>query len=185
MIEKLLQTAKDSMEKSIDAFQREVARARTGRASLTMLEDVRVDYYGQMVPINQVATLNIPEPRLITIAPWESKIIAEIERAIDKANLGVSPVNDGKVVRLPIPALTEERRKEIVKQLKGHAEDNRISIRHARRDVLDEFKKLEKDGKLPEDESKKLTGQIQKMTDDYIAKIDAIVTKKEAEIMKI
>jgi len=144
MLEPLFQKSKAGMEKALEAFQKELSKMRTGRASLAVLDHVRVSYYGQMAPLNQVATLGVPEPRLITIVPWEPKMVAEIEKAIVKANLGFSPINDGKMVRLPIPPLTEERRKDLVKSMKHHGEEGRVSIRHARREAMDELKKLEK-----------------------------------------
>ncbi|MBX7147873.1 ribosome recycling factor [bacterium] len=177
--------ATQKMEKSLEALKNQFGKLRTGRASLNLLDDIRVDYYGQMVPLNQVATLGIPEPRLITIAPWEASIIPAIEKAIDKANIGLNPVSDGKLIRLPIPALSEERRKDLVKSLKGHGEDARVSVRHARRDAMDLVKKQEKDSALTEDDAKKAGTIIQKLTDDFIAKIDAMVQTKEKEIMQV
>lgn len=185
MKDQIIQDSKVKMDKALEAFQREIARLRTGRASLSLLEEVRVDYYGQIVPLNQVASLSIPEPRLMTVAPWEQNLIPAIEKAIEKANIGISPVTDGKVIRLPVPALTEERRKDLVKLLKQHAEENRVAIRHARRDGMDALKKLEKDGKLSEDDSKKASVQLQKLTDDSIAKIDEVLAKKEKDIMQV
>lgn len=185
MLEPLFQKTKAGMEKALEAFQKELSKMRTGRASISVLDHVRVSYYGQMAPLNQVATLGVPEPRLITIVPWEQKMVAEIEKAIIKANLGFSPVNDGKMVRLPIPPLTEERRRDLVKSMKHHAEEGRVSIRHARREAMDELKKLEKDHKITEDDSKKESVRIQKVTDEYIAKLDAALAKKEEEILTV
>lgn len=183
-MDQILSEPRKKMEKALESFQNELGRLRTGRASLSLIDHVRVDYYGQMVPLNQVATLGIPEPRLITIAPWESPMIAAIEKAIEKANLGLNPVNDGKLVRLPIPPLTEERRKDLVKMIKNSAEESRVAIRHSRRDAMDLAKKLEKEGKISEDDSKKASVQIQKLTDDFIAKIDEASGKKEKELMQ-
>ena len=183
-MDQIFTEAKKKMEKSLESFQNELGRLRTGRATLSLVDHVRVDYYGQMVPLNQVATLGIPEPRLITIAPWESPMIPIIEKAIEKANIGLNPVNDGKMVRLPIPSLTEERRKELVKIIKNYAEESRVAIRHSRRDAMDLCKKLEKDGKMSEDDSKKASTQIQKLTDDFIAKVDIASGKKEKELMQ-
>ena len=185
MIDNLLKTSRQKMDNAIEALQREMAKMRTGRASLAILEEVRVDYYGQMVPLNQVGTLSVPEARLITISPWESNIIPAIEKAIQTSNLGLSPINDGKLIRIPIPALTEERRKDIVKVLKNYAEEARVAVRHARRDAMDEVKKLEKDSKINEDDSKKAQTQIQKLTDDFVAKVDESFHKKEQEIMTV
>lgn len=176
--------AKGAMEKALASFHADLARVRTGRASVAILDAVRVDYYGQMVPLNQVATLGVPEPRLITVSPWEPKIIPDIERAIEKANIGLSAVNDGKLIRIPIPPLTAERRKEFVKMVKQHGEDTRVSIRHARRETLDVVKETEKKGALTEDDSKKISAQVQKIHDEYIAKVDDAVAKKEKEILE-
>ncbi len=185
MIDQVIKHSKDLMDKSIEALQREMGRLRTGRASLAILEDVRVDYYGQKVPLSQVATLGVPEPRMLTVSPWQQNIIADIEKAIQNANLGLNPVNDGKLIRIPIPALTEERRRDLAKILKNHAEEAKIAIRQARRVAMDEFKKLEKDSKITEDDSKKASTQIQKHTDDYIVKVDDMTKKKEQEIMTV
>lgn len=171
------------MEKSLAGFKSELAKMRTGRASLAILDNIRVEYFGQMMPLNQVATLGVPEPRLITIAPWDKSVIPAIEKAIDKANIGVSPVNDSGIVKLPIPSLTEERRKEIVKLSKGHGEECRVAVRHARKGAMDVLKKQEKT--IPEDESKKLAAKIQELTDQYITQVDSALSKKEEEIMKV
>ncbi len=181
----ILDETKKKMEKSLEALQHELGRLRTGRASLAILEDVKVDYYGQLTPLNQVATLGVPEPRLITITPWDTSVIPLIEKSIEKAQLGLNPVSDGKMVRLPIPALTEERRKELVKKIKHTGEETRVSIRHARRDALEIAKKQEKESVITEDESKKITTQVQTLTDDHIAKVDKMLEKKEAEIMQV
>ena len=155
MIESFLSQAKQKMEKALESLQREMAKLRTGRASLNILEEVRVDYYGDKVPLNQVGTLSIPEPRMIAISPWQPNLISAIEKAIMSANLGLSPINDGKLIRIPMPVLTEERRKDIVKMLKGHVEEAKVGVRHARRDAIDEIKQTEKAGKMTEDDSKK------------------------------
>lgn len=176
--------AKGAMEKTLASFHGDLARVRTGRASVAILDAVRVDYYGQMVPLNQVATLGVPESRLITVSPWEPKLIPDIERAIEKANIGLSAVNDGKLIRIPIPPLTAERRKEFVKMVKQHGEDARVSIRHARRETLDVVKETEKKGALTEDDSKKISAQVQKIHDEYISKVDDAIAKKEKEILE-
>lgn len=185
MSQEVINQAKTKMENALDAFHREMSKMRTGRASLSILDEIRVDYYGQMTPLNQVATMGVPEPQLITVTPWEQQMLGPIEKAIEKANLGLSPMNDGKMVRLPIPPLTEERRREIVKLIKGHTEESRVAIRHARRDAIDEFKQLEKDGEITEDDSKKLAEQTQKLTDDYIKKIEEAFQNKEQEVMQV
>lgn len=180
-----LDAVKKQMQKALDAFQQELSRLRTGRASLAILDDVRVECYGQKMPLNQVATLGVPEPRLITIQPWDPTLIPEIEKGVERAQLGLNPVNDGKMVRLPIPALTEERRKDLVKKIKHHGEEARVAIRHARRDILEQIKKQEKEGSLPEDESKKLATQTQTLTDEFTAKVDKAIEKKEVEMMQV
>lgn len=185
MNEALLNDTKKKMEKSLATFQQELSKLRTGRASLAILDEVRVESYGQLMPLNQVATLGVPEPRLITIAPWDTSLIPSIEKAIEKAQIGVSPVNDGKMVRLPIPSLTEERRRELVKKIKQYAEESRVAVRHVRREALEAAKKSEKEGELTEDESKKLSHQIQTLTDDIVKRVDQAVSKKEAEIMQV
>ena len=185
MSDKIFKDAQGHMEKALEAFQREVSKMRTGRASLNLLDDIRVEYYGQYLPLNQVATLGVPEPRMIMVTPCESNIIPAIEKAIEKANIGLNPVNDGKAIRLPIPTLTEERRRDFVKMLKSHGEESRVAIRQSRREALDVAKKLEKEGKMTEDDSKKLSTQIQKLTDDFVAKIDAVVANKEKEILQV
>jgi len=181
----VLTDLKPKLEKCIKAFQNDLQKMRTGRASLAMLEDVRVDYYGTLTPLNQVATLNIPEPRLITIAPWESKIIPEIEKAILKADLGVSPVNDGKLVRLPIPPLTEERRKDLVKMVKKMGEESKVALRHGRREAMDQIKKLEKDSHLPQDEAKHLSEEVEKIIHQFVEQIDKMVAHKEKELLEV
>lgn len=181
----MIDEIKKKMEKVLESFQHELSRLRTGRASLSVLDDVKVDSYGQLMPLNQVATLGVPEPRMITIQPWDSSLISAIEKAIDKAQIGLNPVNDGKLIRLPIPALNEERRKELAKKIKQHAEECRIAIRLVRRDGMELIKKQEKESKLTEDESKKLSVQIQGLTDETIAKVDKGGEKKEVEIMQV
>lgn len=185
MIDNVIKDSKDKMEKAIGALQVNLGKLRTGRASLAMLDSVRVDYYGTLSPLNQVATLAVPEPRLITIQPWETNLIPAIEKAIDKANLGLNATNDGKIVRLPIPQLTEERRREIVKNLKAMAEETRVSIRHVRKEANDLLKKLQKDSQITEDDLKRATDTVQKTTDDCIAKVDQTVEKKEKDIMTV
>lgn len=175
----------DKMNGAVDALKKEFSAIRTGRASLALLDGIQVDYYGVPTPLNQVATLGVPESKLITIQPWDAKIIGEIERAILKSGLGLNPVNDGKMIRLNIPPLTEERRKELVKLAKKMAEETRVSIRNIRREGNEEVKKLEKEKHISEDETRKTIEEIQKLTDNYIKKIDEIFSHKEAEIMEI
>jgi ribosome recycling factor len=173
------------MEKAMSDLQHEMAGIRTGRASLGILDHIRVDYYGTPTPLNQVANLHVPEPNLITIQPWDVSQIGPIEKAIRISDLGLNPANDGKIIRLPIPPLTEERRKDIVKKLHAGAEHHRVSVRNIRRDGNEAVKKLLKDKKITEDEDKKAHDEIQKMTDVYMGKIDAAVKTKEKEILEI
>jgi ribosome recycling factor len=173
------------MEKAIEALRKDLARIRTGRASVSLLDDVRIDYYGTPTPLSQVATLNIPEPRLITIQPWEKKLMPEIEKAILKSDLGLNPASDGMLIRIAIPALTEERRKEMVKTVKKMAEEAKIAIRNARRDANEALKKQEKDKTITEDQHKRGEKEIQDLTDSYIKKADEVVAHKEKEIMEI
>ncbi len=175
----------DKMEAAINVLKKEFATIRTGRASLSLLDGIKVDYYGNITPLNQVASLAVPESRLITIQPWDPKAIENIEKAIQASGIGLTPANDGKIIRLPVPPLTEERRKELVKLAKKMAEDSRVAIRNIRRDINEEVKKIEKEKKISEDESRKTHEEIQKTTDQYIKKIDEILKKKEEEIMEV
>lgn len=185
MIDELLADAKAQMDKAIAALQNGISKLRTGRASLVILDGIKVDYYGTLSPLNQIATLGIPEPRLITIQPWESTFIGAIEKAIEKANIGLNPTNDGKIVRLPIPQLTEDRRRDIVKQLKTLGEDARVAVRHARKEANDLLKQLKKDSEITEDELHKGTDSVQKITDEFVEKIDKLILNKEQDIMKV
>jgi ribosome recycling factor len=175
----------DRMEKTIDALKKDLGGIRTGRASLSIFEGLVVDYFGTPTPINHVATLSIPESRLITIQPWDPKMIVEIEKAIQKSDLGLNPGNDGKIIRVSIPQLTEERRKQIVKQVHKRGEDAKIALRNIRRDGNEEMGRIEKEDHLSEDETKRSTDEIQKLTDSYIGKVDEIVTHKETEVMEV
>jgi ribosome recycling factor len=173
------------MEKAIADLQHEMASIRTGRATLGILDHIRVDYYGTPTPLNQVANLHVPEPAMITIQPWDVSQIGPIEKAIRVSDLGLNPSNDGKLIRLPIPPLTEERRKDLVKKLHGVAEHHRVSVRNIRRDGNEGVKKLLKDKKVTEDEDKRAHDEIQKMTDGYMQKIDSAVKSKEKEILEL
>lgn len=175
----------ERMEGAIDALKKEFGSVRTGRASLSLLEGITVNYYGSQTPIQQVAGLSIPEPRQIVIQPWEQKIIPDIEKAIMKSDLGLTPMNDGKAIRINIPSLTEERRKQLVKIVKKRAEEAKIAIRSIRRDANEELKKLEKDKHVSEDTVKKSLDDIQKLTDSYIDKVDEVLKHKEKEIMEV
>lgn len=185
MIDAVKSEATAGMERSIDALRRDLGKVRTGRASLSLLDDIRVDYYGTPTALNQVGTLAVPEPRLITIQPWEKKLIPEIEKAILKTDLGLNPTSDGQLIRLVFPPLTEERRKDMVKQVKRMGEDSKIGVRNARRDANDTLKKLEKDKEISEDDHKRGEKEIQELTDQYVKKIDDIVEAKEKELMEI
>jgi ribosome recycling factor len=176
---------KARMEKALTDLQHEMATIRTGRASLGLLDHIRVDYYGTPTPLNQLANLHVPEPSLITIQPWDVSQIGPIEKAIRASDLGLNPGNDGKVIRLPIPPLTEERRKELVKRLHGVAEHHRVAVRNIRRDANEAVKKLLKDKKVTEDEDKRAHDENQKLTDSYMEKIDAAARTKEKEILEI
>jgi ribosome recycling factor len=178
-------SAKSRMEKALSDLQHNMSTIRTGRANINLLDNVRVDYYGTPTPVNQLANLGVPEPGQITVQPWDVSQISAIEKAIRAAELGVNPSNDGKVIRIPIPPLNEERRKELVKKLSGVAEDHRVAIRNVRRDANDQFKKLVKDKKVSEDEERRALDEMQKMTDSYIAKLDAAVRVKEKDILDI
>ncbi|NLI30086.1 MAG: ribosome recycling factor [Nitrospiraceae bacterium] len=177
--------ANERMNKSIESLKKDFGAIRTGRASLSLLDGIKIDYYGTPTQLAQVATLGIPEPRQITIQPWEQKLIPEIEKAILKSDLGLTPGNDGKTIRLNIPTLTEERRKQLVKVVKKHAEEAKVAIRNIRRDINDKIKKSEKEEHLSEDDVKRLQEEIQKLTDQHVAKVDEVLHHKEKEIMEV
>src|SRR5437879_1373623 len=172
------------MDKAMADLQHEMATIRTGRATLGLLEHIRVDYYGTPTPLNQVANLHVPEPSLITIQPWDVSQIGPVEKAIRASDLGLNPANDGKVIRLPIPPLTEERRKDLVKKLHATAEHHRVAVRNIRRDGNEAVKRLLKDKKLAEDDEKKALEEIQKLTDNYMEKIDQAARIKEKDILE-
>jgi len=185
MMTDLKNKTKSGMDKAVEALRRDLSKVRTGRASVAILDDVRVDYYGTPTPLNQIGTLAVPEPRLITIQPWEKKLIPEIERAIQKADLGINPTSDGIVIRLAFPALTEERRKEMVKQVKKMGEEGKIAVRNARRDANETLKKLLKDKEISEDDEKHGEKDIQTLTDEFVMRIDKVIADKEKELMEI
>lgn len=185
MIKEVFQEAKDKMDKSVKNLEKEMSRVRTGRASANLLDGVKVDYYGTLTPLSQMASIAIPESRLITVQPWDMSAIKEVEKGILKANIGLTPSSDGKIVRISIPPLTEERRKEIAKNAHQTCEDCKIAVRNIRRDANDTLKSLQKDGDISEDENFKGQKQIQEMTDQYISKIDKIYTGKEKEILEV
>lgn len=175
----------ERMEGAIEHLKRELGGLRTGRASLALLDGIKVNYYGTLTPLKQVATLGIPESRLITIQPWEPPLIKEIEKALLASDLGLTPSNDGKVIRLPIPPLSEDRRKELVKICRRHGEETKVQIRNIRREGNEELKRLQKESKLSEDELRKAEAEVQKLTDQYVHKIDEILKKKEEEIFEV
>jgi ribosome recycling factor len=185
MVNDVLSELDGNLVKAHEALKRELAKVRTGRANLAILDGVRVDYYGQPTPLNQVASLAVADARLITIKPWEKKLCGDIERAVREANLGINPSSDGELVRLPIPALTQERRKELAKKVRQIGEDGKIAIRNARRETKEMLEQLAKDGDISDDDSAVGLKKMQAKVDDAIAKVDEIVAKKEAEIMEV
>jgi len=185
MEQELKRKTTDRMARAIEALKKEFGSIRTGRASLSLLDEIKVNYYETLTPLQQLASLSIPESRQIAIQPWDPKVISEIEKAILKSDLGLTPMNDGKIIRINIPPLTEERRKQLVKTVKKKAEEAKVAIRNIRRDVNEELKKLEKDKHISEDVVKKSQDEIQKVTDSYIAKVDEVLANKEKEIMEV
>jgi ribosome recycling factor len=182
MLQDLYKKTKDAMEGSLKAFTNELKRVRAGRASVTLLDPIRVNYYGSPTPVTQVASISIPESDLIVIQPWDVSILSEITKSIQKSDLGINPVNDGKVVRLKLPPMTEERRKDLVKQVKKLGEDAKIAIRNQRRDANEAVKKALKGKEISEDESKDGQDHVQKLTDEYVHKVDQTAVEKEKEI---
>jgi ribosome recycling factor len=185
MVDQLKQATKAQMDKSVEALQQQLSKVRTGRANVSMLDPIRVNYYGTPTPLNQVAALSCPDAKSFMIAPWEAPMLKEIESAIVKSELGMTPQNDGKVVRLKLPDLTEERRKDLAKNVKKIVEDGRVAIRMARRDANEALKSALKGKTISEDQNKKGEADIQKLTDDYIKKVDQIAADKEKEIMTV
>jgi len=185
MKEAVFAELKDNMNKILESLEKAFSKVRTGRASLSLLDGIKVDYYGVPTPLNQVASLSVPESRLIVISPWATGVIGAIEKAIQKSELGLMPSNDGKIIRLPIPPLTEERRKDLVKIVKKMAEEGKVKMRNAHRDANEQFKALKKDNKISEDEMFTAQEEVQKHTDKYIEKLDQLLAAKESEIMEI
>ncbi|HWO58312.1 MAG TPA: ribosome recycling factor [bacterium] len=177
--------ARDRMHKTVEATRRELSTIRSGKATVSLLDSVRVTYYGNQVPLNQVGTVSAPEPRMLVIQPWEKNMTAEIIKGIQKAELGLNPLVDGNLVRVPIPPLNEDRRRDLVRLVKKHAEEGKVAIRNIRRDANDHLKKAEKNKEITEDEHKKIHDEIQKFTDAFIAEVDKLVAAKEAEIMEV
>ena len=185
MDNKVFDKTQERMKKALESLRHELSKMRTGRASLSILDDVRADYYGTMTPLNQLATLSVPDARTIAIQPWDNSAVQAIERAIMQANLGLNPVSDGKVVRVPIPALNEERRRDLVKIAHKHGEDCKVSARNARRDANEELKNLKKASTITEDEERKAIERVQKLTDDTIKQIEETLAHKEKDIMQV
>ncbi|WP_043933329.1 ribosome recycling factor [Bacillus sp. EB01] len=185
MPNQVLSNAKEKMTKAIQAYTRELANIRAGRASASLLDRISVDYYGAPTPVNQLAGISTPEARLLVIQPYDKSILGEIEKAILKSDLGLNPTNDGSIIRIAIPQLTEERRKELVKVVKKESEEAKVAVRNIRRDANDELKKLEKNGDITEDALRGYSDDMQKLTDDHISKIDQITKDKEKEILEV
>jgi len=182
---KVIKECEDKMKKTVSSSEKELGKVRTGRASLVLLDDIMVDYYGSSTPLNQIATLSIPESRLIVIQPWDTSMIGEIERAILKSELGMTPINDGKVIRITVPRLTEERRKELVKIVRKMGENSKIGMRNIRREAIEGLRKMEKTKEISQDEFHQWQTQVQKITDKFISQIDESIETKEKEIMEI
>jgi ribosome recycling factor len=180
-----LKTARQRMDKALESVRRDFSTVRTGKASPAILDTVRVEAYGSQMPLNQLATVSVPEARMLIIQPFDQSMMGAIEKAIQTADLGLNPANDGRVIRVPVPALTEERRKEFVRVLHKMGEDGRVSVRQARKDANDEIKQRQKDGELSVDEARRDQDQVQKLTDDYVSKIDELLQHKEVEVMEV
>ena len=185
MTDEVIEELRKETERTVAAFRRELARTRTGRASTALLEGITVDYYGSRTPLNQLAGLSAPEPRLLLIQPYDKSVLAQIEKAIMQSDLGLTPINDGKVVRVPIPELTEERRRDIVKHVRKLAEDYRVSVRNHRRDSIDMLKTLQKDGEITEDDLHRAQEKIDAITHAGVERVDQVLKGKEAEIMEV
>jgi ribosome recycling factor len=184
-IEELLDDATRRMDRSVDASRDQFNTVRTGRASAALLDRINVDYYGQATPLKQLATINVPEPRMLTIQPFDPSSIKSIEKSIQESDLGLTPSNDGKLIRLPIPQLTEERRKELVRVVRHMAEEGRVAVRNVRRDLMHHLKELVREGEVGDDEERRAETQAQKLTDEHVARIDDLLKHKEAEIMEV
>ena len=185
MHEDVVKELKARIEKTLEDLRKDLSRIRTGRANLSLLDGIRVDYYGTSTPLSGVASLSVPEPRLITIKPWDRSQLKQIEKAITEANIGINPMNDGEIIRLPIPPLTEERRKEIAKQVRQRGEDHKVAVRNERRDANEKLKELLKKKSISEDDLKRASEKVQKETDQGVVKIDDIVQKKGKEVMEV
>ncbi len=184
MIEEIHQEVKDGMQLTLDSLVKEFAGVRTGRATTALVDGILVDYFGVQTQLKQLATISVPESRLIVIQPWDKSVVPEVEKAIQRSNLGLNPVSDGKILRIPVPPLTEERRRDLVKVVKKKAEDRRVSVRNVRRDGNDLLKQMEKDKEISEDDNRRAQERIQKLTDEFIRKVDEVTAKKEKEVME-
>lgn len=185
MVNEILADTKAEMNKAVEAFRREIATVRTGRVNASLLDSIRVEYYGSQVPVNQVASISVPDPHLIVLQPFDKTVISDLEKAIQSSSLGLNPSNDGNLVRLPIPQLTEERRKELVKVVRSMGEDCRVSVRNHRRDANDLLKAGQKDSDISEDEAIRGADQTQKLTDEFVKKIESLLDEKDVEIMEV
>jgi ribosome recycling factor len=185
MVKNIIKEATEKMSKAVDVVKHELVTIRSGRATPALIEGVKVDYYGTATPLKQIANIGVPDPTLLTVQPWEKNLIQPIEKAILNANLGLNPANDGTLIRVPIPPLNEERRKEYVKLTKKYGEQGKVSIRNIRRDANDSLKKLEKDKEISEDDLKRAEDEVQKLTDKYTSEIDNLLEQKEKEIMEV
>ncbi|MCD6418079.1 ribosome recycling factor [bacterium] len=184
-MEKVLEETENRMKKTVDSISQQLARLRTGKATPALLEGIKVDYYGSMMPINQIASISTPEPRLLVVHPWDKSAVPAVEKAILSSDLGLNPNSDGTVIRIPIPPLNEERRKELVKVAKNIAEDGKIGLRNIRREIIDDIKAKQKNGEIPEDDSYRLQDKIQEITEKFTHKIDELLKAKEEEIMTV
>ncbi len=185
MLDKIIHETDDKMKKAVEFTRQELAKLRSGKATVALLDDIKVDYYGQKMPVGQTASVSAPDAHLVVVQPWDKTMIQEIEKAILAANIGLTPSNDGSVIRLPVPPLTEERRKELVKVAKKFSEEGRITIRNIRRDSNEHLKKAEKDEHVSEDERKRGEAEVQRLTDKYIKQVDDILAGKEKEILEV
>ena len=184
-MDKRLSDCEQKMNKSLEAFKRDLSTIRAGKATTTLLDNIRVDYYGTPTPVKQIASISAPEVRLLVVQPWEKNMLKEVAKAIQTSDLGLNPQDDGQVLKIPIPPLNEERRRDLVKLAHKLSEDSKVSVRSTRRDAIDQLKKSQKDGELPEDDSRRLVDQVQKLHDKYIAQLEEVLKKKEAEVMEV
>lgn len=184
-MDKRLAECEQKMIKSLEAFKRDLSTIRAGKATTTLLDNIKVDYYGTPTPVKQIASISAPEARLLIVQPWEKNMLKEVSRAIQTSDLGLNPQDDGQVLKIPIPPLNEERRRDLVKLAHKLSEDSKVSVRSTRRDVIDQLKKSQKDGELPEDDSRRLVDQVQKLHDKYIAQLEEVLKKKETEVMEV